>query len=43
MADPTLDDVANHLRNLSEGQLMDAIELIAIDYGLQAEERCGRF
>ena len=39
MADPTLDDVARHLRDLSEGQLMDAIELIAIDYGLQAEER----
>lgn len=37
MTKRTLDDVAEQLEKLGKGGLMDAIELVAIDYGLQAE------
>ena len=37
MTKRTLDDVSEQLEKLGKGGLMDAIELVAIDYGLQAE------
>ena len=37
MTQRTLDDVSKQLEKLGKGGLMDAIELVAIDYGLQAE------
>ena len=37
MTKRTLDDVSKQLEKLGKGGLMDAIELVAIDYGLQAE------
>ena len=42
MADPTLEDVANRLRQLSDGELMDAMEIIALKFGLTAADRVKR-
>ena len=39
MADKKLRDIADHLNKLGNGALMDAVELVAVDYGLQAEEK----
>jgi len=39
MAEPTLDDVAKHLASLSDGAILQALETVALGFGLQAATR----